>query len=73
MIVKYGSINMPKKWIQKAIKSSKKGSLTRWARHHHLMNKDGTINIKKAEAYNEKHDAGKGRAIALAKRLRGYH
>jgi len=64
---------MPKKWIQKAIKPSRKGKLTRWAKKHHLMNKGGeTINLKKASAYNKRHDSGMGRQIALAKKLRKY-
>ena len=63
---------MTKYWIQKAVNDKKKGSLTRWAKKHRLMNKNGTINLKKAKSYNERHDSGKGRAIALATTLRKY-
>ena len=64
--------DMTKYWIKKAVKG-REGTLRRWAEKHRLMNKDGTIDLRAASAYNERHDSGKGRAIALAKRLRGYH
>lgn len=40
-------------WMQEAY-SKHKGSLTRFAKKHRFMHKDGTIDLKKCKAYAEK-------------------
>ena len=58
-----------KDWIQKSIKH--KGALRRWAEEHHFINKNGTINLRKAYAYAKKHHlTHRMRQINLARNLR---
>jgi len=63
-----GEIEMPRRWIQKAVKH--KGSLTAWARKHKFI-KDGRISIGRAMRYAKRHGLTKRiRQLNLAKTLR---
>ena len=58
-------------FIAKAIKH--RGSLTSWAKQHHLMKKDGKIDLVRARAYAKKKElTHRLRQIALAERLKKY-
>jgi len=62
---------MAKKWIQDATKNSTKGSLTRYAKKHRLMNKDGTIALDRAHDYAERNgETHRIKQINFAKNVR---
>jgi hypothetical protein len=42
-------------WIQQAIPESHKGRFHRWAARKGFLNQDGTIDLRAANAYLEKH------------------
>lgn len=69
---KHGKIkrgHSKKRWIQKTIKNP--GSLRRWAKKHRFLNKDNTINLRKAKAYAVRHNNKKRiKQIILAMTLR---
>ena len=61
-----------KGWIQKAIKHP--GSLRRWAEKHGFITKRGTIDLKRALEYAERHHlTHRIRQIHLAMTLRRMH
>lgn len=58
-----------KNWIQKVTKH--KGSLTKWTKHHHFTNKNGTIDIARGLRYaKEKHLDHRVKQLNLAKTLK---
>ena len=58
-----------KRWIQRAIKH--KGSLKKWAEKHGFITRRGTIDLKRALEYAEKHHlTHRIRQINLAMTLR---
>ena len=68
-----------KYWIQGAVDGKdREGNLRDWSKEHHLMNQDGTIDLRRAHAYVERNYAGAARTlrlrqIALATNLRHLH
>ena len=65
---------MNKKWIRQAIPEEHRGKLEKWAKEHHFMYVDGTINLREALTYAKKHGETKRiKEINLAKTLKSFH
>lgn len=59
-----------KRWIQKALRHSKKGSLKQWARQHRFVSRNGNIRLADAYGYAKRHKlTHRMRQINLARNL----